>query len=117
VKKDSVFFGHIRDEVTFLRHLTRKKEVKEIRSDPVLSRAVARSLEIIGEAAKQVSPEFRARYPECPWEKMAGMRDVLVHRYFGIDWEIVRDVLEKELPALDEILAAVDAAEGIRTEK
>jgi len=45
------------------------------------------------------------------------MRDVLVHRYFGIDWEIVRDVLENEIPALDEILAAIDAAEGIRTEK
>jgi len=117
VKKDSVFLGHIRDEVAFLRHLTRTKEVKEIRMDPVLSRAVARSLEVMGEAAKQVSPGFRARYPDCPWEKMAGMRDVLVHRYFGIDWEIVRDVLENELPALEEILAAIAIPEDTRVKK
>jgi uncharacterized protein with HEPN domain len=111
VKRDSVFLGHIRDEVSFLRELTRRRDVKEIRSDPVLSRAVARSLEVMGEAAKQISPEFKARYPDCPWEEMAGMRDVLVHRYFGIDWEIVRDVLEKELPALEEILTAIPSPE------
>ena len=117
MKKDSVFLGHIRGEVAFLRHLTREKHMKEIRSDPVLSRAVARSLEVIGEAAKQISPGFQAEHPECPWEKMAGMRDVLVHRYFGIDWEIVQDVLEKELPALEEILAAIAAAEDTRVKR
>ena len=114
MKKDSVFLGHIRGEVAFLRDLTQKKDMKEIRSDPVLSRAVARSLEVIGEAAKQISPGFRAQHPRCPWEKMSGMRDVLVHRYFGIDWEIVQNVLEKEMPVLEETLNAIATAEETR---
>jgi len=114
VKKDSVFLGHICGEVAFLMHLTRKKDIKEIRSDPVLSRAVARSLEVIGEAAKQISPTFRAQHPECPWDRMSGMRDVLVHRYFGIDWEIVQNVLEKEMPVLEETLNAIATAEETR---
>jgi len=117
MKKDSVFLGHIHGEVAFLMHLTRKNDIKEIRLDPVLSRAVARSLEVIGEAAKQISPAFRAQHPGCPWEKMAGMRDVLVHRYFGIDWEIVQNVLEKEMPVLEEILNAIATAEETRAPK
>ena len=101
MKKDSVFLGHIRGEVAFLRDLTQKKDMKEIRSDPVLSRAVARSLEVIGEAAKQISPGFRAQHPRCPWEKMSG----------------IRDVLEKELPVLEETLKAIATAEETRAPK
>ena len=59
-----------------------------------------RSLEIIGEAAKKVSPEFKQQHPEIEWRAMAGMRDKLIHDYFGIDYDIVWDVVINKLPSL-----------------
>ena len=58
-------------------------------SDPTLQRAFVRSLEIVGEAAKQLSREFRDRHPTVPWRAMAGMRDRMIHNYLGVDYEIV----------------------------
>jgi uncharacterized protein with HEPN domain len=58
-------------------------------SDDTLKRAFVRNLEIIGEACKQVTTEFRARYPDAEWRAIAGMRDRLIHSYFGVDYMIV----------------------------
>jgi uncharacterized protein with HEPN domain len=60
--------------------------------------AVIRNLEIVGEAAKRVSPSLRDRAPGVPWREMAGMRDKLVHDYFGVDLDLVWDVVAVELP-------------------
>ena len=62
--------------------------------------AVIRNLEIIGEAAKQVPDELRAGQPQVEWKKIAGLRDVLIHAYFGIDPEIVWDIVQNKLPDL-----------------
>jgi uncharacterized protein with HEPN domain len=61
--------------------------------------AVVRNLEIVGEAAKRVSPDLRKQAPGVPWREMAGMRDKLVHDYFGVDLDLVWDVVAAELPA------------------
>ena len=61
--------------------------------------AVVRNLEIVGEAAKRVSADLRGRAPGVPWREMAGMRDKLVHDYFGVDLDLVWDVVAAELPA------------------
>lgn len=61
--------------------------------------AVVRNLEIVGEAAKRVSPHLRKQAPGVPWREMAGMRDKLVHDYFGVDLDLVWDVVAAELPA------------------
>ena len=62
--------------------------------------AVIRSLEIIGEAAKQIPVHLRNQSPKVPWKYMAGMRDKLIHQYFGVDLSIVWTVVKDELPPL-----------------
>ncbi len=64
--------------------------------------AVIRNLEIIGEAVKNISPAMRIEYPDVPWKQIAGLRDVLIHHYFGVDLETVWLVVEKRLPDLSE---------------
>lgn len=69
--------------------------------------AVVRSLEVIGEAAKKIPDNLRDNYPEIPWKRMAGMRDKLIHEYFGIDLEIVWEVVNTELPPIKPFIQKV----------
>lgn len=62
--------------------------------------AVIRNLEVIGEAVKKLSSDLRAQYPEIPWSRIAGMRDVLIHEYFGVRVETVWGAVENRLPEL-----------------
>jgi len=62
--------------------------------------AVIRNLEIIGEAVKNLPPDLRKRYPRLPWSKIVALRNVLIHEYFGVDLEIVWQIVTKRLPVL-----------------
>ena len=75
----------------------------------MLQDAVFRRVEIFGEAAKHVPRSLRARYPDIPWQRITGLRDVLVHRYFGIIVEQVWQVATTEMPALKPRLVQVHA--------
>lgn len=67
-----------------------------------LQRALVRSLEIIGEATKNIHPDFKSKYPLIEWSEMGKMRDRLTHHYFGIDYMIVWETLENDVPPLKE---------------
>lgn len=64
--------------------------------------AVIRNLEIIGEAVKRIPAELKEKYKDIDWKKIAGLRDVLIHEYSGVDMEIVWEIITKKLPALKE---------------
>jgi uncharacterized protein with HEPN domain len=74
--------------------------------------AVVRNLEIIGEAARQIPSEVRERYPEVPWRRVIGLRNVVVHEYFAVDVEIVWTVVRRSLPELKEALRRMMAELG-----
>jgi uncharacterized protein with HEPN domain len=94
------YLRHIRDEAAFLRDATAGISAEEFIADEVLKRACVRAIEIIGEAAKKVPEDFRALHPHLEWKRMAGMRDRLIHDYFGVDYFIVYDVARNKAPGL-----------------
>lgn len=69
-------------------------------NDEMLQVWVVYHLQILGEAIRQVSPAVQAQYPQVPWSQIIGMRNILVHDYFGIDLDIVWAVVERDLPRL-----------------
>ena len=73
---------------------------ERFRGDDLLQNAVMRMIQIVGEAASKISPEYRKAHPEIPWRGIIGMRHRLVHEYFRIDPERVWKVVENDLPAL-----------------
>ena len=74
--------------------------------------AVIRALEVVGEATKSVSDDVRNKYPEIPWRNLAGMRDKLIHHYFGVDLELLWTTVNQDLPQLLEQLDRVLAIEN-----
>jgi len=89
---------HILTETAFIIQHTDKKTKEQVIEDEVLCRAVVRSIEIIGEASKKIDEEFKATHIHIEWKKMAGARDKLIHDYFGIDYDIVWDIIQNKIP-------------------
>ena len=96
------YLQHILDETAYLVDRAEGLNKKEFIQDETLKRAFVRSLEIIGEATKNVSADLRQKYGHIDWRAMAGMRDRLIHRYFGIDYDIVWDVVINKVPLLQQ---------------
>lgn len=94
------YLRHINDEVNFCLNSMKDTSFDNFISDEKLTRAVVRSLEIIGEASKHIPDEFKSKYPLVEWKSMAGMRDRLIHDYFGVDYETVYNTITQDLPKL-----------------
>jgi uncharacterized protein with HEPN domain len=94
------YLKHIIDETKYVMGHTEQLSREDFLRDETLKRSFVRSIEIIGEVAKKVPDDFRLQYPDINWRAMAGMRDKLIHDYFGIDYEIVWDVVINNIPEL-----------------
>lgn len=94
------YLKHILDETEFISKKVTGLERNNFQTDEVLKRAFVRSLEIIGEATKKLPEEFRNKHGSIDWRALAGTRDKLIHDYFGIDYDIVWDIVTNEIPKL-----------------
>lgn len=101
------YLRHMLLETEFLIAQTQDLSKNAFLQDEVLRRALVRSIEVIGDAAKQVPREFRAEHPQIHWRVMAGMRDRLIHGYFGIDYDIVWSVATRDAPLLKQHIVQI----------
>ncbi|MBI5574727.1 MAG: DUF86 domain-containing protein [Elusimicrobia bacterium] len=91
------YIKDILDSINDVREFIKNMKYNEFICDRKTVNAVVRSVEIIGEASKKIPKSVKDKYPNVPWKKMAGMRDKLIHEYFGIDTTILWEVATKEI--------------------
>lgn len=87
----------ISDIATFVENMS----FEDFAADKKTTNAVIRSLEVLGEATKNIPTSIRNQHPDIPWSQMAGMRDVLIHNYMGVDLMTVWKVIKERLPGLE----------------
>lgn len=103
-KDPRVYLAHILECIQKIERFTDDGKSRFLQDDMVQD-AVIRNLEIIGEAAKRIDENYRAAHPDIPWRALAGLRDVLIHQYEGVDLERVWAIVEKDLPPLKRAIA------------
>lgn len=108
----SEYLSHILDETQYLITHATGMDKRRFLSDETLKRAFVRSIEIIGEASKKVSDDLKTKTPHIDWRSISGMRDKLIHDYFGIDYDIVWDVVTNKIPELKKDIEEILSADG-----
>jgi uncharacterized protein with HEPN domain len=100
MKDDTVYLKHIGDALDQIETYLLGKSFEEFMSNKMLQDAVVRQLEIVGEATRNVSDNFRRRDRSIPWGQIVGMRNRIAHDYLNVDMEIVWDIVSQDLPLL-----------------
>jgi uncharacterized protein with HEPN domain len=103
---DQTYLGHILDCIKRIEDYTQAGRDAFIAST-LIQDAVIRNFEIIGEATKRLSPTFTQAHPEIPWRRIAGFRDILIHKYMGVDIQAVWNAVAHELPPLKAVVTRV----------
>ncbi len=107
IRKISLYANDIFDNMARAESFIENMTYEDLLADEKTSYAVVRCLEIIGEATKNIPTETRRKYPEVPWKKMAGMRDKIIHVYFGLRMERVWLAVKKDIPLLKDKIKKV----------
>jgi uncharacterized protein with HEPN domain len=106
------FLRHILDEINYVEGIVSRLDEDRFLSDQTLKRSFVRSIEIIGEASRKTPADFRARHGDIDWKRIAGMRDKLIHDYFGVDYHLVWNVATNKSPELKRKIVQIITAEG-----
>jgi uncharacterized protein with HEPN domain len=99
-KDDTVYLRHILDAIEQVEEYTRELSENEFITHSMVQDAVVRQIEIIGEAARNISDEFQASHRSLPWAKMIGIRNKIIHEYINVNFAIVWDTIQDDLPPL-----------------
>jgi uncharacterized protein with HEPN domain len=105
---DVARLGHLREAARTATRFIEGRDRDDLDDDEMLRLALTKLVEIVGEAAKQVTPATQAKYPAVPWSAAARMRDRLVHHYFDIDLDVLWSTIVEDLPTLLAALTGVE---------
>jgi uncharacterized protein with HEPN domain len=95
-----LFLNDILKSTQKIQKYVEGKAFDDFKKDELLIDGIVRNLEVIGEAVKNIPASFRKKYPSVEWKKIAGLRDILIHEYFGIDYELLWDIIVNKIPSL-----------------
>jgi len=101
------YLNDILTEIEMIKAFHKDLTEQDFLQDPKTIRATTRSLEVIGEAVKKLPSEVTGQYPEIPWRSIAGMRDILIHEYFGIDYGLIWRTAMRDLHPLEEAVREI----------
>jgi len=106
-KQPLIFIEHVLESIKNISLFTKGISKQEFFDNKEKNSAVIRQIEIIGEAVKNLPEEFRKKFKEIPWKDIAGMRDKLMHHYFGVDLNAVWKTVEEDIPLLEKQLVSI----------
>ena len=116
MKRDKAYLKHILDAISNIEKFIEGIEKEDFLGNVEKQYAVLRGLEIIGEATKNLSEKLKTKYPHIPWKEIGGMRDKLIHQYFGVNLDLVWETIKTKLPELkNQILQIVKEMEEIQS--
>ncbi|HNF25031.1 MAG TPA: DUF86 domain-containing protein [Leptospiraceae bacterium] len=106
-ENDEIRIRHILDAILEIESFTKEISIRNFEENRMIRNATVRSLEIIGEAVGALSEEFKTLHSEIPWQDWKDFRNVLIHQYFGIDYQMVYNSLIKDMPVLKSKVAEI----------
>jgi len=102
-----VYLRDILEAIGRIERYTGNMNFEDFSNNELIQDGVIRNLEIIGEAVKNLPDDIKKYYPEVEWRKIAGLRDILIHAYFGVDLEIIWDIVRNKVPELKEMVRKI----------
>ncbi len=101
MKKEAlIFIEHMLESIEKIEKYTKKLTKEKLIKDTKVQDAIIRRIEILGEAVKNLPDDFRNKHPEVEWSEVVRTRDKIIHHYFGVDLDIIWDIIKKDLPKL-----------------
>jgi uncharacterized protein with HEPN domain len=107
MKDSKIYLKHILESIEMIEYFTKGLNKKEFLDKPEKQDAVVRRIEIIGEAVKNIPISLKHKHSEISWREIAGTRDVLIHSYFSVDYDLVWNIVRKDLPRLKKAIQRI----------
>ena len=99
-KDDSIFIDHILDSIQAIEEFSKNMPKEELTTNRIKKNAIVREIEVIGEAAKNISEAFKEKHKIIKWKNIIGTRDIMIHQYFGVNLDVVWSIIQEDLSKL-----------------